>query len=152
MTTVTVATVVAAPVEQVFDVFTDVEHGAERVTNVQKLEMLTIGGLSLGSRWLETRVVLGRQDTVEMEVTAFEQNRTYTITHHKAGARIDAVFTFEPVDDQTTRVQIEFILESHGLPPGALAPVRWAMASKVRDVIGQDLEDLKAFIEQQPAR
>jgi hypothetical protein len=29
--------------------------------------------------------------------------------------------------------------------------VRWAMASKVRDVIGHDLEDLKAFIEQGPA-
>ena len=150
MTTVTVATVIGAPVAQVFAVFTDVEHGAERVTNIQKIEMLTIGSLRLGSRWLETRAVLGRQDTVEMEVTAFEQNRTYTITHHKAGARIDAVFTFDTVKDQT-RVQIEFILESHGLPPGALAPVRWAMASTVRDVIGQDLEDLKTFIEQQPA-
>ena len=150
MTTVTVATVIAAPVEQVFDAFTDVEHGAERVTNIQKIEMLTVGGLRLGSRWLETRAMLGHQDTVEVEVTAFEQNRTYTITHHKAGARIDAVFTFDPVDGQTS-VQIEFILKSHGLPPGALAPVRWAMASTVRDVIGQDLEDLKAFIEQQPA-
>ena len=150
MTTVTVATVIGAPVARVFDVFTDVERGAERVTNIQKIEMLTIGSLRLGSRWLETRAVLGRQDTVEMEVTAFEQNRTYTITHYKAGARIDAVFTFDSVKDQT-RVQIEFILESHGLPPGALAPVRWALASKVRDVIGQDLEDLKAFIEQQPA-
>jgi len=150
MTTVTVATTVAGRVEQVFDVFTDVEHGAERVTNIQKLEMLTVGGFRLGSRWLETRAVLGHPHTVEMEVTAFEQNHTYRITHHTAGARIDAVFTFEPVGDQT-RVQIEFILESHGLPPGALSPVRWAMASKVRDVIGQDLEDLKAFIEQQPA-
>ena len=150
MTTVTVATVVAAPVAQVFDMFTDIEHGAGRVGNIQKIEMLTVGGLRLGSRWLETRAMLGPQDTVEMEVTAFEQNRTYTITHHKAGARIDAVFTFGPVDGQT-RVQIEFILKSHGLPPGALAPVRWAMASTVRDVIGQDLEDLRAFIEQQPA-
>jgi len=150
MTTVTVATAVAAPVEQVFDVFTDVEHDAERVTNIQRIEMLTFGGFRLGSRWLETRAVLGHRDTVEMEVTAFEQYRTYTITHHSAGARIDAVFTFDPVDGQT-RVQIEFILESHGLPPGALAPVRWAMASTVRDVIGQDLEDLKTFIEQQPA-
>jgi uncharacterized membrane protein len=150
MTTVTVATVIGAPIAQVFGVFTDVEHSAERVTNIQKIEMLTIGSLRLGSRWLETRAVLGRQDTVEMEVTAFEQNRTYTITHHKAGARIDAVFTFDTVKAQT-RVQIEFILESHGLPPGALAPVRWAMASTVRDVIGQDLEDLKTFIEQQPA-
>ena len=149
MTTVTVATIVAAPVERVFAVFTDVEHCAERVTNVQRIEMLTVGSLRLGSRWLETRAVLGHQDTVEMEVTAFEQDRTYTITHHKAGARIDAVFTFNPADGQT-RVQIEFILEGHGLPPGALAPVRWLMASTVRDVIGQDLEDLKAFIEQSP--
>ena len=150
MTTVTVATVVAAPVERVFDVFTDVEHGAERVSNIQKIEMLTVGGVKLGSRWLETREVLGLQDSAEMEVTAFERYRTYTITHQKAGARIDAVFTFEPVDDGT-RVQIEFILESHGRPPGALAPVRLAIANKVRDVIGHDLEDLKTFIEQRSA-
>ena len=149
MTTVTVATLVAAPVEQVFEVFTDVEHVAERLANIQKVEMLTVGGFRLHSRWLETRAVLGRQDTAEMEVTAFEQDRTYTITHHKAGARIDAVFTFEPVGGQT-RVQIEFILETHGLPAGALASLRWALASKVRDVIGQDLEDLKTFVEQQP--
>ena len=100
MTTVTVATVVAAPVERVFDVFTDVEHGAERVSNIQKVEMLTFGGVKLGSRWLETREVLGHQDSAEMEVTAFERNRTYTITHQKAGVRIDAVFTFEPVEDR----------------------------------------------------
>ena len=150
MTTVTVATAIAAPVEQVFDAFTDVEHGAERVTNIQKIEMLTVGGFRLGSRWLETRAVLGHQDAVEMEVTALEQNRTYTITHHKAGARIDAVFTFDPLEGQT-RVQIEFMLDRHGLPPGALSAVRWAVASKVRDVIGQDLEDLKAYIQQQPA-
>ena len=150
MTTVTVATEVAASVERVFEVFTDVEHGAERVSNIKKIEMLTVGGVRLGSRWLETRDVLGHRDSAEMEVTAFERNRTYTITHQKAGARIDAVFTFQPVDDRT-RVQIEFVLESHGVPPGALAPVRWAIASKVRDVIGQDLEDLKAFIEQPSA-
>jgi uncharacterized protein YndB with AHSA1/START domain len=147
MTTVTVATVVAAPVERVFDVFTDIEHGAERVSNIQKIEMLTVGGVRLGSRWVETRAVLGHQDSAEMEVTAFERNRTYTISHQKGGARIDAVFVFEP-DGDRTKVQIEFVLHSHGLPPGALAPVRWAIASKVRDVIGHDLEDLKAFIEQ----
>ena len=150
MTTVTVATVVAAPVERVFEAFTDVEHSAGRVSNIQKIEMLTVGGVKLGSRWLETRQVLGRSDSAEMEVTAFERNRTYTITHKKAGARIEAVFTFAP-EGEGTRVQIEFILRSHGLPPGALSPVRAAIANKVRDVIGHDLEDLKAFIEQQPA-
>jgi hypothetical protein len=150
MTTVTVATTVAAPLEQVFDVFTDLEHGAERVSNIQEIEVLTPGGFELGTRWLETRLVLTQLDTAEMEVTAFERNRTYTITHHKGGTRIDTVFTFEPCDGGT-KVRIEFMLDSHGLPPGLLAPLGWAIAGKVRDVMSQDLEDLKESMGKQSA-
>jgi uncharacterized protein YndB with AHSA1/START domain len=149
MTTITIATEIAAPVERVFEAFTDLEHSAGRVSNIRAIDVLTVGGFRLGTRWLETREVLGRPDSAEMEVTAFERNRTYTITHHKAGARIDAVFSFEPKAERT-RVQVEFALEGRGLPPGTLAPVRWAIANKVRDVVGQDLEDLKMFLEQQP--
>jgi uncharacterized protein YndB with AHSA1/START domain len=150
MTTVTVDTQVAAPIEQVFKVFTDLEHGAERVSNIQKIELLTPGGFALGTRWLETREVMGHLDSAEMEVTAFEQDRTYTITHHKAGTRIDAVFTFKPLEG-STKVQIAFTLESHGLPPGLLAPLMWASAGKVRDVLSGDLADLKASLEKRPA-
>ena len=150
MTTVTVDSQVAAPVTRVFEAFTDLEHGAERVSNIRKIEILTTGGFVLGTRWLETREVLGQLDSAEMEVTAFERNRTYTITHHKAGTRIDTVFTFEPLQDGT-KVRIEFGLESHGLPPGLLAPLAWASAGKVRDVISRDLADLKESVEKQPA-
>ena len=146
MSTVTVVNHIAAPVEEVFGVFTDLEHGAERVSNIQKIEVLTTGGFALGTRWRETREVMGHLDSAEMEVTAFERNRTYTITHHKAGTRIDAVFTFEP--SQTgTKVRIAFALDSHGLPPGLLAPLMWASAGKVREVLGGDLADLKAAVE-----
>lgn len=150
MTTVTVATTVAAPVERVFAVFTDLEHGAERVANIQKIELLTPGGFGLGARWLETREVLGQLDSAEMEVTAFERNRTYTITHHKGGGRIDAVFTFEPFNG-STKVRIEFVLESHGIPFVFVAPLGWAIAGKVRDVISRDLADLKESVEAQAA-
>jgi hypothetical protein len=149
MTTVTVATVVAAPVERVFDVFTDIEHGAERVSNIARIEMLTVGAVKLGTRWRETRWIPSALDSAEMEVTAFERNRTYTITHEKAGARIDAVFNFQPVA-KGTHVEVEFGFASHGLPPGTLAPVAWVIADRVRDVIATDLEDLKASLEQQP--
>lgn len=143
---VTVASTIAAPLDRVFEVFTDLEHSAGRVSNIREVRLLTVGGIRLGSRWLETREVLGQLDSAEMEVTSFERNRTYTITHHKGGARIDAVFTFEPVPDGT-RVQVGFSMHSHGLPPGTLAPVRWAIANRVRDVIAHDLADLKAYIE-----
>jgi hypothetical protein len=99
---------------------------------------------------LETREVMGHLDSAEMQVTAFERNRTYTITHHKAGTAIETVFTFEPLEGRT-KVRIEFVLESHGLPPGLLAPLGWAIAGKVRDVIGHDLADLKESMEKQPA-
>lgn len=146
MTTVTVATEIAAPIDRVFEAFTDVEHSAGRVFNIRKTELLTVGGFKIGTRWLETREVLGREDTAEMEITAYERNRTYTITHHKGGARVDAVFTFTPNDDCTT-VAVDFHLQRGGLPPGTLPVVHWAIADRVRDVIGRDLEDLKAFIE-----
>ena len=96
MATVTVSNHVAAPVEQVFRVFTDIEHGPEHVGGIKKVEMLTPGVVHLGTRWRETRDVLGRSDSAEMEITAFELNRMYTITHHKAGVRIDTTFWFEP--------------------------------------------------------
>jgi uncharacterized protein YndB with AHSA1/START domain len=146
MTTVTVGTQVAAPIERVFEAFTDLERGAERVSNIRKIEVLTTGAFALGTRWLETREVLGRLDSAEMGVTAFERNRTYTITHYKAGTRIDTVFTFEPFEN-STKVRIEVGLEGHGLPPGLLATLGWASAGMVRDVISCDLTDLKNSLE-----
>jgi uncharacterized protein YndB with AHSA1/START domain len=150
MTKVTVATTVAAPVERVFEVFTDLAHGAERVSNIQEIEMLTTGEFGLGTRWLETREVLTQLDSAEMEVTAFERNRSYTVTHHKGGGRIDTVFTFEPFEGGT-KVGIEFVLDSHGLPPFLLAPLGWAIAGRVRDALTRDLADLKTSMEKQPA-
>jgi len=147
MFTVTVATEIAAPVDRVFGVFTDLEHSAERVSNIHKIEMLTVGGFRLGTRWRETRDVVGRLDSAEMEVTSFERNRTYSIIHHKAGTQINALFTFSPVDGRT-RVEVEFTLGGHGLAAGALAPVGWAIGDRVREVLSHDLSDFKQFIEQ----
>jgi uncharacterized protein YndB with AHSA1/START domain len=146
MSTVTVVSEIAAPVERVFRLFTDVEHGAAHVSGIKKIQMLTPGGFGLGTRWRETREVLGPSDSAEMEVTSFERNRTYTITHHKGGLRIDTTFWFEPLRDNT-KVSIEFELDTSGLPPGLLTPLNWAIAGKVRDVIGHDLADLKTSLE-----
>jgi carbon monoxide dehydrogenase subunit G len=143
MPKVTVSEEIAAPVEKVFDVFTDIERAAERVSGIKGIELVTTGDFGLGTRWLETRDVMGRLDKAEMEVTAFNRNRGYTITHRKLGTRIDTAFSFEP-SDVGTRVTIEFDLEAPGMPPGILTPIGWAIADKVRDVLGHDLADLKA--------
>ena len=101
MTTVTVTNKLEAPVDQVFAAFTDIEHNAGRVSGIKNVEVLSTGEFRLGTRWRETREIMGRLDDAEMEVTAFEKGRHYTITHYKAGAKIDTVFTFAPEGDGT---------------------------------------------------
>jgi uncharacterized protein YndB with AHSA1/START domain len=146
MTTVTVSSHIAAPTERVFEQFTDLDHATAHVSGIKKIEVLTQGVFQLGTRWRETREVLGRTDSAEMEVTSFERNKTYTITHHKAGVRIDTVFAFARVIDGT-KVNMEFELDTGAFPPGLLTPFSWAIAGKVRDVLGHDLADLKRSIE-----
>jgi carbon monoxide dehydrogenase subunit G len=146
MATVTVSNQVAAPLDQVFRLFTDIEHGSAHVSGIKKIEMLTPGRVGLGTRWRETREVLGRLDSAEMEITAFELNRTYTITHHKGGVRIDTTFWFEPAGADT-KVSVEFELSAGGVPPGLLAPLGWAIAGKVENVLSHDLSDLKRSVE-----
>lgn len=146
MAKVRVSSEVKAPVDQVFRLFTDIEHAAERVSGIKKIEIMSPGPINLGFRWSETREVLGRLDDAEMEITSFEPNHTYTVTHSKGGVRIDTVFTFEPVPGGT-KVSVEFELSSQGLPPGLLLPLEWAIGGKVRHVLSDDLADLKESIE-----
>jgi len=146
MATVKVQSDIGAPVDAVFARFTDIQHSAARVGGIKDIQLLTPGSFELGTRWRETRDVLGRQDDAEMEITSFEKNRHYTITHHKGSVRIDTTFRFEPIAEGT-RVSIEFGLNPQGLPPGLLAPLEWAIAGKVQDVLSRDLADLKASLE-----
>jgi uncharacterized protein YndB with AHSA1/START domain len=146
MATVRVSNHFAAPLERVFNYFTDIERAPAHVSGVRRIEMLTPGAIKLGSRWRETREVLGVADSADMEVTSFERNRTYTITHHKAGVRIDTLFWFEPSGGGTT-VSVEFELDAGGLPPALLTPLNWAIDGKVRDVLQHDLADLKRSLE-----
>jgi len=145
-TTVAVSSDINAPIRHVFDLFTDIERAADRVSGIKRVEILTTGNFGLGTRWRETREVFGCFDTSEMEVTAFEQYRTYTLSHYKGGVGVEIVFVFEP-QTTGTRVTIEFTLDGAGLPPGFLSPLSWAIAGKVRHELSHDLTDLKDWLE-----
>ena len=146
MANVKVSSDIGAPIDVVFSCFTDIQQAARNVSGIKQIELLTPGKFSLGTRWRETREVLGRTDDAEMEITAFEKNHGYTITHQKGGVRITATFVFDSIPNASTRVSIEFALHSSGLPPGLLAPLEWAVAGRVREVLTTDLEDLRSAV------
>jgi polyketide cyclase/dehydrase/lipid transport protein len=145
MATITVSNHIESPVAAVFEHFTDVEASPTRVSGIKEIQMLTPGPFRLGTRWLETRDLLGRPDTVGREVTAYERNRTYTITHHKLAARIETVFTFQELNGGT-QVNLQLSLHGPGMPPGLLAPIEWAISGRVREMLSRDLADLKESV------
>jgi hypothetical protein len=85
-----------------------------------------------------------------MEVTAFERDRTYTITNDAHGTRVDTVFSFERANGDT-KVTIEFELEPQSFASRLLAPLGWALAGKIRDAMTQDIADLKRAVETAPS-
>jgi uncharacterized protein YndB with AHSA1/START domain len=147
MARITVSTDISAPVDKVFAAFTDLDHDAGRVKAIKKIEITSTGPFNLGTKWIESREAMGRMHEAEMEVTAFERNKTYTLTHYQSGVRMDAIFTFDQIPTGT-KVGIEFELSNQGLPPGLLLPIEWAIAGRVRHALSDDLSDLKHAIEQ----
>ena len=150
MVTVTVANKIAAPVDRVFALFTDLDHCAGLVTGIKKIEVLTAGPFGLRTRWLETREVLGRDVTEELEVTAFELNHAYTVTNDLHGARMDTHFTFEP-GGAGTEVNIVFQLAPQTFLSMLVSPLGWTLAGKVRKALEDEVMDYKRFAESAPA-
>lgn len=146
MTIAKVTKDIAMPVVYVFGKFTDIERGAASVGAIKEIELLTPGRMDLGTRWRETREVLGRLDDALMEVTSFKRDQMYTITHYKAGVRVDATFRFKPKPGGT-RVTIEYDLGSNGASARLLAPLGWAIRREVTEVLERDLADLKEVLE-----
>jgi uncharacterized membrane protein len=146
MVTVTVANKIAAPVDRVFSLFTDLDHCAGLVTGIKKIDILTSGPFSLRTRWLETREVMGREVTEELEVTAFEMNHAYTVTSDTHGARVDTHFTFEPADSGT-EVRIVFTLAPQTFLTMLVSPLAWTVAGKVRKALSDEVLDYKRVAE-----
>jgi polyketide cyclase/dehydrase/lipid transport protein len=146
-TTVAVSVDIAAPTYRVFDVLTDFARAAERVRSIKGVEMLTPGRFALGARWRETREASGHLAVTEMEVIAFEQDRTYVLSRDEAGVRVEIVFSFEWAGTGT-RVLAEFTLgDQADRSPGFQSPLSWTIAGSIRDVLDRDLAELKAHVE-----
>ena len=63
---------ISAPAEKVWDVISDLPGSAATLSAVDSIQMLTDGSYGEGTRWKETRTMLGRSETVEMWVSQCE--------------------------------------------------------------------------------
>ncbi len=144
---VTASTTVSAPRSEVFAVFADIEHAAERIAGITKLEILSETKSGLGLRWRETRTMFGKEATEEMEMTVFEEPTRYVVEAESHGTHYTSTFEFG--DGASGSCDVSFSFEGKPLSIAAklFTPLGYLFKGSMRKMLLKDMTDLKSFIE-----
>ena len=147
MTSISVSVDVSAPLERTFEVYTDLPRVAERIPGVVTLEVLSDGPFGVGTRWRETRIMLKKEATEEMWVTACDAPHSYTVASESHGMKYSTLFSFV-VDQNGTKVTWDFTGSPQTLGTKVLSPLfNLLMKGAMIKLMRRDLEALRDVCE-----
>ncbi|MGW7051749.1 SRPBCC family protein [Streptomyces sp. NPDC054887] len=142
---------IAAGPDRVWLALTDLERMPEVIGGVEKVEILQrspSGAFGVGTRWRETRRMMGRQATEEMRVTVSEPPVRYVVEADSRGTRYVSEFALRADGPDATTVRMTF---SAVPPPGAAGLAARVLgglgARAVGRAISKDLADVAAAVE-----
>ncbi len=137
---------VNAPVEKVFEIASDFANAPQRITGIDKVEMLTTGPIGVGTKFKETRIMMKKAATETMEVMAFDRPRSYTLGAFSCGTQYESTFEFTPESGGTDMTMI-FKYTPKSFFAKMFSPLAGLMAGMVRKCVEQDMEDIKKAAE-----
>ena len=132
-----------APPERVFDLFTDLHGGPDRLRPVKRIEVLTDGPIGKGTRWRETRIMMKRECTETLEITEFDPPSAYTAVCDSHGSVWTSEFRFKP-DGAGTRIDLTMRCSPVSLCARLMSPISSLFAGVLRKAIQEDIDDLRA--------
>jgi carbon monoxide dehydrogenase subunit G len=152
--TVTVKREVLAEPATVWAVVADIDRADKILTAVDKVERLAGTGFEVGTRWLETRRVMGKAETEEMWVLESEAPRHAVIAAESNGTLYRTAIEVRPSSMGTTLV-FTFSAETAGAGRGQ--KVMFALLGKAgvkaaKSSLEQDLADIAKAIERRARR
>lgn len=137
---------VNAPLDVVFEKHTNFKQAEELVDAIVKVEMLTDGPVGKGTRFKETRVMFGREATEEMEITAFETQKLFTVSADSCGSHFDSTFRFTRQDGGTL-VEMEMVTKANSIIAKLMWPVGKLMTLSMKKMMQADMDQVKAACE-----
>ena len=92
---------VNAPVAKVWAVISDIPGSAATLSGIESIQMLSNGPYGEGTRWKETRSMMGKSETVEMWVSQADPPRSTTVKALQGGADYTTRMTLADRDGGT---------------------------------------------------
>jgi carbon monoxide dehydrogenase subunit G len=140
---------IGAPAERVWAAATDVAGACERMSGVERIELLSDGPFGVGTRWRETRIALDQRPTEEMLVVDCDPPRRIVLEVRGGDSVSRAVTTLVPAGPATTDVEVTFESTPRSVAGRLLGAVLGTLAARtVLATLNRDLEDLARWCEQ----
>ena len=135
--------------DKVWAVISDVPGSAATLSSINAVQMLSDGPYGEGTRWKETRTMMGRAETVELWVAQAEAPRSTTVKAHQSGADYTTRFTLSERDGGT---DLTVIFGAEVVKPTLLSKVSMALFGKLgmsvtRKALTKDLAEIAAKAE-----
>ena len=143
MANVTVTRSIDAPVDVVFRAVAHVEQFSQAVPGILRVEFLSDVKSGVGARFRETRTMMGREASTELEVTEHVENERVRIVSEAGGALWDTVFTTVP-DGEGTALKMVMDAQPRSASARMTLPL---IIGAVRKAVEQDMDAVKAFCE-----
>ena len=141
-----VETEIAAPPHVVYATVTDIENWQTFIRGIERLEILNPGPLAVGTKFRETRTMLGRTATEEMTVAALTPPGRFDLTAENHGTRYNAHHEITAtVGGSRLKLVFEGTAVTLGAKLGMLVGVLFKGA--VKKQLQADMEDIKAEAE-----
>ncbi len=134
----------------VYGVASDLEHWADFVRGIERVELLTDGPMRAGTRFRQTRKLPDGETTAEIQVSSFEPPRGFELETLTRGMRITSSQRFLP-DISGTLVEVTLEAKPASLAARLWAPFGKLLLRSTKPVVEAALEDLKAIAEQRAA-
>jgi len=144
---------VAASPGRVWEAITDLRDLPRVLSGVEKVEVLTEGGFAVGTRWRETRRMMGRTATEEMTVTVCEPTERYVAVADSHGMHYVSELTLHPEGPAgsagATTLRMTFTARpAHDRAPGPLTRLLTRVGTRaVARALGRDLDEAARAIE-----
>ena len=137
---------IAADTHTAWSVITDLDGAEARITAIKKMEILTAGEFGVGTRFRETRVMMGREAIEEMEVVEFDPPRSYVVAAHSCGSEYRTTMYVKPDGDGAV-VGMDFQSTPVTLLAKCMGFMIFLMAGPMKKMIESDFDDIQKACE-----
>ena len=135
----------AAP-EVVFAASTNIEAWPEYFSGIKRVDIATEGPVGVGTTFRETRIMMKREATEEMMITAFDPPREYVVESDSCGSHFHTSVRMHPGREGTC-MELEMVTRPMTLVAWLMAPIALMMKGLMKKLIARDLKDLANFVE-----